>query len=58
MNKEIERDIDDSEPEQDEDVPGDRRKAPCVECIMADRSPEDLRNHHPQRNTFDFYAWK
>lgn len=54
MSKEIERDIDDSEPEQDEDVPGDKRKAPCVECIMGDRSAEELRNHHPQRNKFEF----
>jgi len=54
MSKEIERDIDDSDPEPDEDVPGDKRKAPCVECIMGDKSAEELRNHHPQRSKFEF----
>lgn len=43
----------DSEGDMD-DEDGAKRRRPRVECIMGDRSLEELRNHHPQRITADF----
>lgn len=43
----------DSEGDMD-DEDGPKRRRPRVECIMGDRSAEELRNHHPQRITADF----
>lgn len=38
-----ERDIDDSEPEQDEEIAGENRQVHGVECTIGDRTPEELR---------------
>ena len=43
----------DSEGDLDDDEAPKRRR-PRVECIMGDRTAEELRNHHPQRITVDF----
>ena len=43
----------DSEGDMEEDD-GPRRVRRRVECIMGDRSAEELRNDHPQRVTVDF----
>ena len=42
-----EREIDDSEPEQDEEIAGENRQIPRVECVIGDKSPEELRLIHP-----------
>ena len=43
----------DSEGDMDDDEAPKRRR-PRVECIMGDRTAEELRRHHPQRITVDF----
>ena len=37
-----------------EDEEGPKRRRQRVECIMGNRSAEELRNHHPQRITAQF----
>ena len=50
-----EGDVDDD----DELGPGKKGRSKCrVECIMGDRSPEDLRNDHPERTTVQFQVSK
>ena len=47
-----------SEGDVDEEDKQNKRKRVRVECVVGNRTEEELMSMHPQRTTFEYQLWK